>query len=81
MTMKTLLSTASLALLLASAATASQAQVKLGHLADYSGATSDVGTPVPYPSDFKFPAPIRISFNFAVCSVVIGLFSLMLNIR
>ncbi len=45
MTMKTLLSTASLALLLASAATASQAQVKLGHLADYSGATSDVGTP------------------------------------
>src|SRR4249920_899951 len=45
MTMKTLLSTASLALLLASAATASRAQVKLGHLADYSGATSDVGTP------------------------------------
>ena len=45
MTMKTLLSTASLALLLASAATTSQAQVKLGHLADYSGATSDVGTP------------------------------------
>ncbi len=45
MTMKTLLGTASLALLLASVATASQAQVKLGHLADYSGATSDVGTP------------------------------------
>ena len=45
MTIKTLLSTASLALLVASAATSSQAQVKLGHLADYSGATSDVGTP------------------------------------
>ena len=45
MTMKTLLSTASLALLLAGAATTSQAQVSLGHLADYSGPTSDVGTP------------------------------------
>ena len=45
MTMKTLLSTASLAILLAGAATTSQAQVSLGHLADYSGPTSDVGTP------------------------------------
>ena len=49
MTMKTLLSTASLAILLAGAATTSQAQaqaqVALGHLTDYSGPTSDVGTP------------------------------------
>jgi len=44
MTMKTLLSTASLALLLGSTAASAQA-IKLGHLADYSGATSDVGTP------------------------------------
>jgi branched-chain amino acid transport system substrate-binding protein len=44
MTMKTFLSTASLALLLGAAGTA-QAQIALGHLADYSGPTSDVGTP------------------------------------
>ena len=45
MTMKTLLSTASLALLLGAAAGTAQAQIALGHLADYSGPTSDVGTP------------------------------------
>src|SRR6201746_861882 len=45
MTMKSLLSTVSLALLLGSAATMAQAQIAVGHLADYSGGTSDVGTP------------------------------------
>jgi branched-chain amino acid transport system substrate-binding protein len=45
MTMKSLLSTVSLALLIGSAATAAQAQIAIGHLADYSGGTSDVGTP------------------------------------
>src|SRR3979411_2261256 len=46
MTMKSLLSTVSLALLLGGAAGTAQAQsISLGHLADYSGATSDVGTP------------------------------------
>jgi len=45
MTIKSLLSTVSLALLLGGAATAAQAQIPIGHLADYSGATSDVGTP------------------------------------
>src|SRR3954465_6860791 len=45
MTMKTLLSTASLALLLGATAASAQAPISLGHLADYSGATSDVGTP------------------------------------
>jgi branched-chain amino acid transport system substrate-binding protein len=45
MTMKSLLGTVSLALLLAGAATAAQAQIPIGHLADYSGGTSDVGTP------------------------------------
>ena len=45
MTMKSLLSTVSLALLLGGAAAAAQAQIAIGHLADYSGATSDVGTP------------------------------------
>lgn len=45
MTMTKLLSTASLALLLGGTAGVAQAQVSLGHLADYSGATSDVGTP------------------------------------
>src|SRR6476661_8571012 len=45
MTMKSLLGTVSLALLIGSAATAAQAQIAIGHLADYSGGTSDVGTP------------------------------------
>src|SRR3954453_13513729 len=45
MTMKTLLSTASLALLLGCTAASAQAPISLGHLADYSGPTSDVGTP------------------------------------
>jgi branched-chain amino acid transport system substrate-binding protein len=45
MTMNKLLSTVSLALLLGGAATAAQAQIPIGHLADYSGGTSDVGTP------------------------------------
>jgi branched-chain amino acid transport system substrate-binding protein len=42
---KKMLGTASVALLMCSAGGAAQAQVKLGHLADYSGPTSDVGTP------------------------------------
>jgi len=45
MTMKSLLSTVSLALLLGGAATAAQAQIAIGHLEDLSGGTSDVGTP------------------------------------
>src|SRR3954470_8658283 len=45
MTTKSLLSAVSLALLLGTAATAAQAQIPVGHLADYSGGTSDVGTP------------------------------------
>jgi branched-chain amino acid transport system substrate-binding protein len=45
MTMTKLLSTASLAILLGGTAGVAQAQVSLGHLADYSGPTSDVGTP------------------------------------
>ena len=45
MNMKTLLSTASLALVIAGASATAQAQIAIGHLADYSGGTSDVGTP------------------------------------
>src|SRR6201981_3984840 len=45
MTMKSLLSTVSLALLLGGTAARAQAQIAIGHLADYSGGTSDVGTP------------------------------------
>src|SRR6266481_6244944 len=45
MTMKSLLSTVSLGLLLGGGATAAQAQIPIGHLADYSGVTSEVGTP------------------------------------
>src|SRR3981189_1783388 len=46
MTMKSLLSTVLLALLLrGGGGTAAQAQIAIGHLADYSGGTSDVGTP------------------------------------
>src|ERR1700693_3261410 len=45
MTIKSLLSTVSLALLLGGAASAAQAQIAIGHLADYSGGTSEVGTP------------------------------------
>src|SRR4051812_30429393 len=45
MTMKSLLSTVSLALLIACAATAAQAQIAIGHLQDLSGGTADVGTP------------------------------------
>src|ERR1700740_2142240 len=45
MTMKSLLSTVSLGLLLGGAATAAQPQIAIGHLADYAGGTSDVGTP------------------------------------
>src|SRR3982074_3954970 len=45
MTIKSLLSTVSLALLIGGAAATAQAQIAIGHLADYSGGTSDVGTP------------------------------------
>src|ERR1700683_1645439 len=45
MTIKSLLSSVSLALLLSGAAVAAQAQIAIGQLADYSGGTSDVGTP------------------------------------
>jgi branched-chain amino acid transport system substrate-binding protein len=44
MTLKTLLCSAAMAVLLAGGASA-QAPIKIGHLADYSGGTSDVGTP------------------------------------
>src|SRR5207237_980184 len=44
MTMKSLLSTVSLALLIGCACPAAQAQIAIGHLADYSGRTSDRGT-------------------------------------
>src|SRR6202163_570509 len=45
MTMKSLLGTVSLALLLGGAASTAQAQIAIGHLEDLSGGTSDVGTP------------------------------------
>ncbi|MBN8979819.1 MAG: ABC transporter substrate-binding protein [Rhizobiales bacterium] len=45
MTITKMLGTASVVLLMAASTNAAQAQVKLGHLADYSGPTSDVGTP------------------------------------
>jgi len=45
MTMKTLLGTAAMALLLSGTAAMAQSAIKIGHLADYSGGTSDVGTP------------------------------------
>src|SRR4030088_1083734 len=45
MTMKSLLGAVSLALLLGGAASGAQAQITIGHLADYSGGTSEVGTP------------------------------------
>src|ERR1700744_669210 len=45
MTLKSLASTVSLALLLGGTAATAQAQIAIGHLADYSGGTSDVGTP------------------------------------
>src|SRR3569623_1683869 len=40
-----LLSTAALALAIAAFSANAQAQIAIGHLADYSGGTSDVGTP------------------------------------
>ena len=45
MTLKSLLGTVSLALLLGAAASTAQAQIAIGHLEDLSGGTSDVGTP------------------------------------
>src|ERR1700684_174341 len=45
MTIKSLLSSVLLALLLSSSAVTAQAQIAIGQLADYSGGTSDVGTP------------------------------------
>src|ERR1700743_1693657 len=45
MTMKSLLNTASLALLLGGFAATAHAEILIGQLADYSGGTSDVGTP------------------------------------
>ncbi|WP_295843913.1 ABC transporter substrate-binding protein [Tardiphaga sp.] len=45
MSMKSLLGTASMVLLLVGASATAQAQIAIGHLADYSGGTSDVGTP------------------------------------
>jgi branched-chain amino acid transport system substrate-binding protein len=45
MTMKTLLGTAAAVLLLGGTAAMAQSAIKIGHLADYSGGTSDVGTP------------------------------------
>src|SRR4051812_50174213 len=45
MTIKSLLNTVSLALLIGGASATAQAQIAIGQLADYSGGTSDVGTP------------------------------------
>lgn len=45
MTITKLLGTASVALLLGSATGTAQAQIAIGHLADYSGGTADVGVP------------------------------------
>jgi branched-chain amino acid transport system substrate-binding protein len=45
MTNRSVLRGASLALLLAAASGTAQAQIAVGHLADFSGATSDVGVP------------------------------------
>src|ERR1700745_1900205 len=45
MTIKSLLSTVSLALLVGGVSATAQAQIAVGQLADYSGGTSDVGTP------------------------------------
>ncbi|MBS0531172.1 MAG: ABC transporter substrate-binding protein [Proteobacteria bacterium] len=45
MTMKSLLGTAAAVLLLGGSAAMAQSAIKIGHLADYSGGTSDVGTP------------------------------------
>ena len=45
MTIKSLLSTASLALLIGGVSATAQAQIAVGQLADYSGPTSDVGQP------------------------------------
>ncbi len=45
MTIKSLLSTASLALVIAGGSAGAQAQIAIGHLADLSGGTADVGTP------------------------------------
>ncbi len=45
MTIRSLLSSVSLALLIGSAAGTAQAQIAIGHLQDLSGGTSDVGTP------------------------------------
>ena len=45
MTMKSFLSSVSLALLIGTSATMAQAQIAIGHLEDLSGGTSDVGTP------------------------------------
>src|ERR1700694_2828289 len=45
MTIKSLTTTFSVALLLGGASAAAQAQIAIGHLADYSGGTAEVGTP------------------------------------
>jgi len=45
MTIKSLLSSVSLALLIGGASVSAQAQIAIGHLEDLSGGTSDVGTP------------------------------------
>lgn len=45
MTIKATLGSAAIALLLAGTSAMAQSPIKLGHLADYSGGTADVGTP------------------------------------
>ena len=45
MKMKALLGTAALAVTFGATSAMAQTAISLGHLADYSGATSDVGTP------------------------------------
>lgn len=45
MTLRSLLSTASLAVVISAASMSAQAQIAIGHLEDLSGGTADVGTP------------------------------------
>ncbi len=45
MKITTLLGSAALAVVLGANSALAQSSIKIGHLADYSGGTSDVGTP------------------------------------
>ena len=64
MTIKSLLRTVSLALLLGAIASTAQAQIPIGQLADYSGATSDV----PPDRSSRWPSEICCALAEAVPS-------------